>query len=170
MIELRRITHVTIGRVTDDIQNRMQFNTAISAIMEFVNHLYVFRGYWTSLKNNNNGARLVLREGFDTLVLLLSPFAPHIAEEMWSLMGNKTSIDQVTWPIFDKSLTITEELLIVIQVNGKVRQRLTVSASTSQEDIKNQALNDLKVVQQIKGKEVKKVIVVPGKLVNIVVK
>jgi len=170
LIELRRITHVTIGRVTDDIQNRMQFNTAISAIMEFVNHLYVFRDYWTSLKKNNNGARLVLREGFDTLVLLLSPFAPHIAEEMWSLMGNKTSIDQVTWPVFDKSLTLTEELLIVIQVNGKVRQRLTVSASTSQEDIKNQALNDLKVVQQIKGKEVKKIIVVPGKLVNIVVK
>ncbi len=170
LIELRRITHVTIGRVTDDIQNRMQFNTAIAAIMEFVNHLYVFRDCWTALKNNSNGARLVLRESFDALILLLSPFAPHIAEEMWSLMGNKTSIDQVTWPIFDKNLTVTEELLIVIQVNGKVRQRLTVSASTSQEDIKNQALNDVKVVQQIKGKEIKKVIVVPGKLVNIVVK
>jgi leucyl-tRNA synthetase len=170
LIELRRITHVTIGRVTDDIQNRMQFNTAIAAIMELVNHLYVFRDCWTVLKNNSNEARLVLRESFDALILLLSPFAPHISEEMWSLMGNKTSIDQVTWPIFDKSLTITEELLIVIQVNGKVRQRLTVSASTSQEDIKNQALNDLKVVQQIKGKEIKKVIVVPGKLVNIVVK
>ena len=76
----------------------------------------------------------------------------------------------MTWPVFDKSLTLTEEILIVIQVNGKVRQRLTVSASISQEDIKDQALNDLKVVQQIKGKEIKKVIVVPGKLVNIVVK
>ena len=170
LIELRRITHVTIGRVTEDIQNRMQFNTAIAAIMEFVNHLYVFRDYWTSLKNHSNGARLILRESFDALILLLSPLAPHIAEEMWSLMGNKTSIDHVTWPVFDKSLTLTEEILIVIQVNGKVRQRLTVSTSTSQEDIKYQALNDLKVVQQIKGKEIKKVIVVPGKLVNIVVK
>jgi leucyl-tRNA synthetase len=170
LIELRRITHVTIGRVTEDIQNRMQFNTAIAAIMEFVNHLYVFRDYWTSLKNHSNDDRLILRESFDALILLLSPLAPHIAEEMWSLMGNKTSIDHVTWPVFDKSLTLTEEILIVIQVNGKVRQRLTVSASISQEDIKDQALNDLKVVQQIKGKEIKKVIVVPGKLVNIVVK
>ena len=81
--ELRRITHVTIGRVTDDIQTRMQFNTAISAIMEFVNHLYAFRGCWASLKDNSDDARPVVRESFDTLILLLSPFAPHIAEEMW---------------------------------------------------------------------------------------
>jgi len=168
--ELRRITHVTIGRVTDDIQTRMQFNTAISAIMEFVNHLYAFRGCWASLKDNSDDARPVVRESFDTLILLLSPFAPHIAEEMWSLLGHKNSIVQVEWPVFDENLTTTEELLIVVQVNGKVRQRITVPVSASREDIESQALSDTKIEEQTKGKEIKKVIVVPGKLVNIVVK
>ncbi len=167
--ELRRITHVTIGRVTDDIQTRMQFNTAIAAVMEFVNHLYTFRDSWF-LKDNSDGARAIVRESFDTLILLLSPFAPHIAEEMWSLLGHETSIVQVEWPVFNKDFTTTEELLIVVQLNGKVRQRIMVSASASQEDIKSLALNDSKIKEQIKGREIKKVIVVPGKLVNIVVK
>jgi leucyl-tRNA synthetase len=168
--ELRRITHVTIGRVTDDIQTRMQFNTAIAAVMEFVNHLYSFRDSWVLLKDNSAGARAIVRESFDTLILLLSPFAPHIAEEMWSLLGHKTSIVQVEWPVFNKDFTTKEELLIVVQLNGKVRQRITVSASASQEDIKSLALNDSKIKEQIKDQEIKKVIVVPGKLVNIVVK
>jgi len=168
--ELRRITHVTIGRVTDDIQTRMQFNTAIAAVMEFVNHLYAFRDSWVLLKDNSDGARAIVRESFDTLILLLSPFAPHIAEEMWLLLGHKTSIVQVEWPVFNKDFTTTEELLIVVQLNGKVRQRITVSASASQEDIKSLALNDSKIKEQTKGQEIKKVIVVPGKLVNIVVK
>ena len=89
---------------------------------------------------------------------------------MRSLLGHKTSIVQVEWPVFNKDLTTTEELLIVIQLNGKVRQRITVSASASQEDIKSLALNDSKIKEQIKDQEIKKVIVVPGKLVNIVVK
>jgi len=167
--ELRRITHVTIGRVTDDIQTRMQFNTAIAAVMEFVNHLYAFRDNWF-LKDNSDGARAIVRESIDTLILLLSPFAPHIAEEMWSLLGHKTSIVQVEWPVFNKDFTTTEKLLIVVQLNGKVRQRITVSSSSSQEDIKSLALNDSKIKEQIKGQEIKKVIVVPGKLVNIVVR
>jgi leucyl-tRNA synthetase len=168
--ELRRMTHVTIRRVTDDIQVRMQFNTAISAIMELVNHLYVFRDGWTSQETKSNEAIAVVRESFDALILLLSPFAPHVAEEMWSLLGHETSLVEVEWPVFNESLTRTEELLIVVQVNGKVRQRITVSASASQEDIKSQALGDTKIEEQTKGKEIKKVIVVPGKLVNIVVK
>jgi leucyl-tRNA synthetase len=168
--ELRRVTHVTIGRVTDDIQTRMQFNTAIAAVMEFVNHLYAFRDSWVLLKDNSDGARAIVRESFDTLILLLSPFAPHIAEEMWLLLGHKTSIVQVEWPVFNKDFTTTEELLIVVQLNGKVRQRITVSASASQEDIKSLALNDSKIKEQTKDQEIKKVIVVPGKLVNIVVK
>ena len=168
--ELRRITHVTIGRVTDDIQTRMQFNTAIAAVMEFVNHLYAFRDSWVLLKDNSDGARAIVRESFDTLILLLSPFAPHIAEEMWSLLGHETSIVQEEWPVFNKDFTTTEELLIVVQLNGKVRQRITVSASASQEDIKSLALNDSKIKEQTKDQEIEKVIVVPGKLVNIVVK
>ena len=155
--------------MTDDIQTRMQFNTAIAAVMEFVNHLYAFRDNWF-LKDNSDGARAIVRESIDTLILLLSPFAPHIAEEMWSLLGHKTSIVQVEWPVFNKDFTTTEKLLIVVQLNGKVRQRITVSSSSSQEDIKSLALNDSKIKEQIKGQEIKKVIVVPGKLVNIVVR
>ena len=156
--------------MTDDIQTRMQFNTAIAAVMEFVNHLYAFRDGWVLLKDNSDGARAIVRESFDTLILLLSPFAPHIAEEMWSLLGHETSIVQVEWPVFNKDFTTTEKLLIVVQLNGKVRQRITVPASASQEDIKSLALNDSKIKEQIKGQEIKKVILVPGKLVNIVVK
>jgi leucyl-tRNA synthetase len=156
--------------VTDDIQTRMQFNTAISAIMELVNHLYTFRDGWTSQESQSDEAKAVVRESFDTLILLLSPFAPHVAEEMWSLLGHKTSLVQIEWPIYNESLTKTEELLIVVQVNGKVRQRITVPACASQDDIKSQALGDPKIEEQTKDKEVKKVIMVPGKLVNIVVK
>ena len=170
LLELRRVTHVTIGRVTDDIQFRMQFNTAIAAIMEFVNHLYTFRNSWLLLKDQDDCSRPIVKESFETLILLLAPFAPHITEEMWSLLGHKTSIVQVEWPVFNKDFTTTEELLIVVQLNGKVRQRITVSASASQEVIKSLALNDSKIKEQTKGREIKKVIVVPGKLVNIVVK
>ena len=168
--ELKRITHMTIRRVTVDIQTRMQFNTAISAIMEFVNHLYVFRDEWASLNNKNDKSKAVVRESFETLILLLSPFAPHIAEEMWSLLGHNTSVVRVKWPEFNENLTKTEELLIVVQVNGKVRQRLLIPANASQEDINNQALDDSKIKEQTKNKEIQKIIVVPGKLVNIVVK
>lgn len=168
--ELRRVTHLTIRRVTDDIRIRMQFNTAISAIMELVNHLYAFRDEWALLENGSDEAKAVVRESFDTLILLLSPFAPHIAEEMWSLLGHNTSIVQVEWPVFNANLTKTEELLIVVQVNGKVRQRIVVPANASQEDINSQALGDSKIKEQTKGKEIKKIIVVSGKLVNIVVK
>ena len=170
LLELRRVTHVTIGRVTDDIQIRMQFNTAIAAIMEFVNHLYTFRNSWLLLKDQDDCSRSIVKESFETLILLLAPFAPHITEEMWSLLGHKTSIVQVEWPVFNKDFTTTEELLIVVQLNGKVRQRITVSASASQEVIKSLALNDSKIKEQTKGREIKKVIVVPGKLINIVVK
>ena len=89
---------------------------------------------------------------------------------MWSLLGHETSVTQVEWPAFNESLTKTEELLIVVQVNGKVRQRIVVSSNASQEDIKNQALHDAKIEEQTQGKAIKKVIFVPGKLINIVVK
>ena len=112
----------------------------------------------------------MVRESFETLIRLLYPFAPHITEEMWSLLGYETSIVQVAWPVFNESLTKTDELLIVVQVNGKVRQRIVVLSNASQEDIKNQALHDAKIKEQIQGKEIKKIIFVPGKLINIVVK
>ena len=112
----------------------------------------------------------MVRESFETLIRLLYPFAPHITEEMWSLLGHETSVAQVEWPVFNESLTKTEELLIVVQVNGKVRQRILVPANASQEDINSQALDDSRIKEQTKDREIKRVIVVPGKLVNIVLK
>jgi len=168
--ELRRMAHVTIRRVTEDIQIRMQFNTAIAAIMELVNHLYSFRDEWTSLKEKSDEARAVLREAFDILILLLSPFAPHIAEEMWSRLGYEMSLGFVSWPVFNEALTQTEEMLIVVQVNGKVRHRIMVPTSADEEAVKARVLDDPKIREQTKDKEVRKIIVVPGKLVNIVAK
>jgi len=168
--ELRRMAHVTIRRVTEDIQIRMQFNTAIAAIMELVNHLYSFRDEWTSLKEKSDEARAVLREAFDILILLLSPFAPHIAEEMWSRLGYEMSLGFVSWPVFNEVLTQTEEMLIVVQVNGKVRHRIMVPTSADEEAVKARVLDDPKIREQTKDKEVRKIIVVPGKLVNIVAK
>ncbi len=165
--ELRRMTHITIKRVTDDIQNRTQFNTAIAAIMELVNHLYTFKEWWNAASRDATG-KAVVREAIETLVLMLTPFAPHIAEEMWSLLGNRSSASETPWPEYDSALIQSEEILIVIQVNGKVRQKITVQADISEDDLKSLTLADPKIRELTDGQEIKKIIVVPKKLVNIV--
>ena len=164
---LRRMTHITIRRVTDDIETRMQFNTAISAIMELVNHLFNFKEWWQN--NKDEAARMAVREALETLMLTLSPFAPHITEEMGSRMGLSKTLDQLPWPQYIEALTQTDETLIVLQVNGKVRQKLSVESDISDDDLKTRALEDAKIQEWTQGKEVKKVIVIPKKLVNIVV-
>ena len=167
--ELRRFTHVTIKRVTDDIETRIQFNTAIAAIMEFVNHLYAFREWWQSKKNHDDIDRSLLKEAIDTLVLLLAPFAPHIADEMWSQLGHDTLIHRAQWPTYQDEYLRADEIEIVIQVNGKVRQKLSVPAGIADDDLKAQSLADPRILEWTQDKPVKKVIVVPKKLVNIVV-
>ena len=166
---LRRMTHITIRRVTDDIATRMQFNTAISAIMELVNHLFSFKEWWGNKNNQDETSRMAVREALETLALTLSPFAPHIAEELGSLMGLSKTLDQTAWPQYIESLTQTDEILIVLQVNGKVRQKISVESGISDDDLKTRSLEDLKIKEWTQGKEVKKVIVIPKKLVNIVV-
>ncbi|MBT5632221.1 MAG: leucine--tRNA ligase, partial [Nitrospina sp.] len=164
---LRRMTHITIRRVTDDIETRMQFNTAIAAIMELVNHLFSFKEWWQN--NKDETARMAIREALETLILTLSPFAPHITEEMGSRMGLSQTLDQLAWPQYNEALTQTDETLIVLQVNGKVRQKLSVESDINDDDLKARALEDAKIQEWTQGKEVKKVIVIPKKLVNIVV-
>ena len=165
---LRRMTHITIRRVTDDIETRMQFNTAIAAIMELVNHLFSFKEWWEN--NKDETARMAMREALETLVLTLSPFAPHIAEEMASeLTLNKTG-GQWNWPQYNEALTETDEMLIVLQVNGKVRQKISVPSGISEDDLKTRSLEDPKIQEWAQGKEIKKGIVIPKKLVNIVIK
>ncbi len=164
--ELRRMTHITIRRVTEDIEKRMQFNTAIAAIMEMVNHLYHFKE-WKENQDAIDSAS-VIRESMEALILTLSPFAPHIAEEMAALLN--FSGPEKSWPLYKEELTQTDEILIVLQVNGKVRQKLQIEAGISDEDLKSLALSDPKIREWTQDKEIKKVIIVPKKLVNIVVK
>ena len=166
---LRRMTHITIRRVTNDIETRMQFNTAIAAIMELVNHLFSFKEWWKNKNNQDEAARMALREALETMILTLSPFAPHITEEMGSKIGFSKTLDEKTWPQYNDALTQTDELLIVLQVNGKLRQRISVESDISDEDLKTRSLEDAKIQEWTRGKDVKKVIVIPKKLVNIVV-
>jgi len=159
---LRRRVHQTIQKVTRDIEDRFHFNTAISACMELVNALYQF-------EPANDEGWLVLKEALKNLLLLLAPFAPHIAEEMWQKLGQAPSISRQPWPGYDEEIAREDEIVIVVQVNGKLRSRLTVPLGTSKEEIEQIALSDQRIQPLLQGKEIRKVIVVPGKLVNIVV-
>ncbi len=161
---LYRKTHFTIKKVTEDIEREFHFNTAIAALMELVNELYDY---------TSNGATdaqaPVLRAAFDALVLLLSPFAPHVAEELWEALGSKGMIANAAWPQYDPEAIIAAEMTIVVQVNGKVRSKLTLPAGAPDKDVEAAALMDAKVREFMNNKPPKKVIVVRGKLVNVVV-
>lgn len=163
-LEIRRLTHRTIKKVTDDIEQRFNFNTAISAIMEFVNALYQYR------EREKSRNRAVEAEAIRTLVLLLAPFAPHIAEELWHGLGNESSVHEQSWPEYDPELLVEEEVEIAVQINGRVRDRVRVPAQISEEELRKILFQQEKVQNLIAGKEVVKFIYVPGKLANIVVK
>jgi leucyl-tRNA synthetase len=160
---LRQKTHKTIKKVTEDIE-RFHFNTAISAIMELVNEIY-----GSEAKNRDDDvSRRLMREAIETTVVLLSPFVPHFAEELWEALGNKESVIQRAWPDYDPEAVLEDEVLIVVQVNGKVRDRITVPASYGEEEIKAWALKSERIQKLTEGKAIKRVILVPQKLVNIV--
>ena len=152
-----------VKRVTDDISTRFNFNTAISAIMELVNEMYRYK----ELDNVNMG---LLRDSTEKLVLLLSPFVPHMAEEMWEGLGNDCYVCKAEWPSYDESALVHDTIEIVAQINGKVKEKLEVPNGLSKDDLTKLALENDKVKSLIDGKEVVKVIAVPGKLVNIVIK
>lgn len=160
--EVRRLVHKTIKKVTDDIEGRFNFNTAISAIMEMVNGLNSSKGKPVSGK--------VIREAVETLLLLLAPFAPHITEELWERLGHETSIHLMSWPVADEAAMAEEEVEVVVQVNGKVRTKILMPAEITEEVMKEAALKHEKISSLLEGKTVVKVITVPRKLVNIVVK
>jgi len=167
--KIRQKTHQTIKKVTEDIEERFHFNTAISAIMELVNEVYKFQ-LETEEKQGKEGDIFVLKEALGMIVRLLGPIAPHFSEELWQKMGNKEIIYTLPWPKYDKKILEEEEKLIVVQVNGKLRGKLIVPASYDDEKIKEKALSLPKIQEKTKVKKIIKVIVVPGKLVNIVIK
>ena len=160
--KLRRKTHQTISKVTDDIGRRYTFNTAIAAVMELVNEVSAFNV-------NDELDRQAIKEAIESILLLLSPIVPHICHQLWLDINHNRPIVDAEWPEFDNSLLKSETSLIVVQVNGKLRSKLEVDASTSEDELKSMALSDEKVMRFIEGNEIKKIIVVPEKLVNIVV-
>jgi leucyl-tRNA synthetase len=165
-LELRRMTHRTIQRVTVDVGERFHFNTAISAVMELVNALYGLEGTSASTPY----AAGALREAVVTTVTLLAPFTPHLAEELWGALGGEGSVFARPWPACDEALLVAEEWTIVVQVNGKVRGKVTVPADSSEEEVAAAASGSDRIGEWLAKGSVVKQIYVPGKLLNMVVK
>ncbi len=159
---LLRKTHQTIKKVTGSIERDYHFNTAIAALMELVNEI-------TAFTPENNNDRETLKFVIRQMLLLLSPFAPHVAEELWAQLGEKENILKKPWPVWDEEIAKEEEIELVIQINGKLRGKIMIPAGLDDESVKEKAFSDAKIQEHIKGKTLKKVVVIRGKLVNIVI-
>jgi len=180
---LRRKTHDTIRRVTADIEQRQQLNTAVSAMMELVNELYAFsektvtggpaRRVDEDVEHAGEVERketiCVVREAIEALLRMLAPFAPHTAEELWEMLGYDSGLTTASWPEFNADVARADEIVIPVQVNGKVRGRLTVAADIADDELQRIALADPGIQAHIAGKAVKKVVVAKGRLVSVVV-
>jgi leucyl-tRNA synthetase len=178
---VQRKLHQTIKRVSDDFQGRWHFNTCIAAIMELVNELYATGGGnsvaagdpSTTLRASSPAQAVpvsLLREVQRTIALLLAPFAPYLAHELWEMLGEQASLLRAPWPKYDPALAKEDEVEIPVQINGKLRSRIVVLADAPESDVRARAQADEKIGAIIAGKQIVKVIVVPGKLVNIVLR
>ncbi|MBI5234760.1 MAG: leucine--tRNA ligase [Deltaproteobacteria bacterium] len=163
-VKLHQLTHRTIRKVTQDIGERFHFNTAISSIMELVNALYQF-------DNGKDGveARAVFKEAVETVVVLLSPFAPHISEELWCAFGKDVPLHKSAWPEASSVALEVAQVSLVVQINGKVRSKVIAPVNASDDAVKGLVMNDAKSVEWIAGKEIKKFVYVPNKIINLVV-
>jgi leucyl-tRNA synthetase len=157
---LQRATHKTIRRVTDDIR-ALKFNTAVAAMMEFTNTLLEHL--------EQQGTTAAFHEATGALIRLLAPFAPHITEELWARREGPFSVHQQPWPVFDAALTVDETVTLIIQVNGKVRDRIVVPAGIDEDEARNRALESAGVQRILNGQPPRRLVVVPGRLVNVVV-
>jgi leucyl-tRNA synthetase len=170
---VQRKLHQTIKRVSDDFQGRWHFNTCIAAIMELVNGLYAVTSA-SSVGADGSPAQSVpvplLREVQRTIALLLAPFAPYLAHELWEMLGEQASMLRAPWPKYDAALAREDEVEIPVQINGKLRSRIVVPADAPENDVRARAQADEKIGAMIAGKQIVKVIVVPGKLVNVVLR
>jgi len=176
---LRRVTHDTIRRVTIDIEQRMHLNTAVSSLMILVNELYDFsegtahgvptRGMPPVGRIERAQTIAVLREAIDALVLMISPYAPHSAEELWEMLGHAESLAAASWPTFDPEVAKADEVVVPVQINGKVRARVTVRADASEDELRDRALADAAVKGHTAGRTIRKVVIAKGPLVSLVV-
>jgi len=158
--ELRYVLNYTKKKGTDDISVRFNFNTAISGVMELVNAMYSYKG-------SNNA---LLSEAVKDTVIMLAPFIPHVTEELWTLLGGRDSVHNQSWVTYDETALVKDEIELVVQVNGKIKGKIVVGTSLTDDEIKDIAVADEKVKVFIDGKDIVKVIVIKGRLVNIVVK
>jgi leucyl-tRNA synthetase len=162
---LYRLIHRTIKKVTEDIEEKFHYNTAIAAIMELFNALSARAQDDSRLERSAP----VIKAGLETIISLLYPFVPHVASELWQSLEHKTSLEEISWPKYSDDALEEETLLIVVQVNGKVRGKITVPADVTPEQLETEALADPKVMNYLDGKRVQRVVHVPRRLVNIVV-
>jgi leucyl-tRNA synthetase len=160
--DILRTMHKTVKKVTSDIEKEFQFNTAISSIMELVNELYSYKYH-----SNDDGVSL---EVYKTLILLLAPITPHLCEEIWEKLGNNECVSIHAWPVFDESMIKESSIEIPIQINGKLKGRITVSADVPEDEVKKAVNSDEKISAYLKDKQVVKFIYVKNKIVTIVIK
>ena len=160
--ELHRITHKTIKKVAEDL-DRFRFNTMVAALMEFTNHL-------SKAREARSVDSAALREALDVLLLLLAPSTPHLAEELWVASGHSYSVHNQPFPSWDEGLIADEEITLVVQVNGKLRDRVAVPASITEDEARRLALGRERVQAHLGGREPAQIVYVPGRLVNIVVR
>ncbi|MFP4182817.1 MAG: class I tRNA ligase family protein, partial [Thiohalospira sp.] len=160
--DLRRKVHETIAKVTDDMAERHTFNTAVAAVMELVNALYKYEA------GEDKARRGILGEALEAVVVMLSPVVPHITHALWHALGYSEPVVDAAWPAVDESALARDTQTLAVQVNGKVRGELEVAADADQAAIEADALAEPNVARHLEGKTVKRVVVVPGKLVNVV--
>jgi leucyl-tRNA synthetase len=168
--KLRRRVHQLIRSITENFEERLHLNTCISSLMELTNEIYAFDQSVEKQGHASGSDVQVAREAFDALIPMLAPFAPHISEELWECFGRSESLSRARWPEFNADLAREEEIEVAVQVNGKLRSRVFAGADASDDALRDAALADEKVKAAIEGRHVAKVIVIPGKLVNVVVK
>ena len=168
--EIQKKLHQTVKKVTDSIEDDFHFNTAIAAIMELLNDMTTYKQNVIDKNDISSESKKVWHEVLEKVILLIAPFAPHVADELWSDLGNTTLTFEEEWPAFDEKLTVENNFNLVLQVNGKVRAMIPAQIGISKDDAEKLAFSSEKVQKFVDGKEVVKVIVVPNKLVNIVVK
>ncbi len=162
--EIRLKEHLTVKKASEDIGNRYQFNTAIAAIMELVNALYLAKDELAATEEG----RKVLSSAVATVLTLLSPITPHVCEELWEDLGHAATIDTQAWPTWKADALERDVLTVVIQINGKLRGKIDVPSSASKEEVEKLALAEQNIVRHLEGLTVRKVVVIPGKLVNVV--
>jgi leucyl-tRNA synthetase len=163
-VSLRRKEHQTVRKATQDMGDRFQFNTAIAAVMELVNAMYLSR----ERLGMTEGDRRVFSSAMATVITLLAPVVPHLCEELWVRLGHRGSVHDQPWPSFDEAALAQDTIAVAVQVNGKLRATISVPAGTGKEGMERAALADEAVIRHTKGMAVQRVVVVPGKLVNVV--